>query len=264
MPYKTLCFDVEDYYHFINITKIACDEKINLNEFLNSVSNYGFNDAEKPKDFYLFSCSCVSKTLYETWTSRNKEKDALIDSPILKYLMKDNKANYFISTGLPKIFAVNNTTHKFEGEEFKRLKNNFVDFQILSLLNYLVSHKPDIEIDPIQEKQYCKPRKQPKANIHEVKKWDVGVRYGNALREYKKYQSIKKQSSEYVKNGSTVRPHSRCGHWHKYWYGKKDGSEKRILKPVWLNPILVNSDFKLDEDNLGVSIIEGDVVIHET
>jgi hypothetical protein len=75
--------------------------------------------------------------------------------------------------------------------------------------------------------------------------WDVGVRYGKAIRvakkEYKKhiekYNALEKQSSQSsdIKKRKLMRPHIRRAHWHRY----RTGIGRKEIKTLWLAPVYV-------------------------
>lgn len=69
-------------------------------------------------------------------------------------------------------------------------------------------------------------------------KWEVGVRIGSAIRNYR----LEENHTSSSKTGKTVRPHIRAAHWHTYRIGK--GKSDSYVK--WLFPINV----KVDENEL--------------
>lgn len=107
---------------------------------------------------------------------------------------------------------------------------------LLSLLLYLCSEQPEIEGKG--QPGNPKPRKIKGGwrtfAAEGVRKWNVGVRIGAALRAAKQTPS----SSDSDPTGQRVRAHVRRAHWHTYWTGPR-GNQTPILK--WLHPVLVNA-----------------------
>ena len=110
-------------------------------------------------------------------------------------------------------------------------------FQIMSFIA--------IDASDVQEnsntKQTYKPRKEGsviKNKFSEVRMWDVGIRYGKAIRvakqEYKKQIEKQNGSSKSI-DRKPVRPHIRRAHWHKY----HTGEGRKETKMLWLGPIYV-------------------------
>ena len=117
---------------------------------------------------------------------------------------------------------------------------------VVQILNYLASIEPDIEENEETKQTYRQPSEKTETNVvntttndkfSEIRKWDVGVRYGTAFRKWKKEQS----TAESKPNGKHTgkRPHSRKAHWHKYWYGSGDNKYCRYR---WLGFMLINAD----------------------
>lgn len=150
-------------------------------------------------------------------------------------------------------------------EDVLRISNTF-----LQLVLYLCAVNADIEENyeqkeiyehnhqPQQETQQANDKKEnllktpesdkDKASVpdsfKELRKWDVGYRYGAAVKRIKKEQ--KQQKNEYPKKeGSHARKrtHSRRGHLHSFWRGsQKDGTRQIFVK--WLSPIIVNGQYE--------------------
>lgn len=65
--------------------------------------------------------------------------------------------------------------------------------------------------------------------------WDVAVRLGSAIRKY--YLA---EQTEQTGLHSGPRPHVRRAHWHSFWTGPKNDTDKRRIVVKWLPPIPVN------------------------
>lgn len=108
----------------------------------------------------------------------------------------------------------------------------------LQFILYLASENADIQDVPQAEA----PRTRKKHSrvpdkASEVKEKAVGVRIGNAIRKSRQPSHSSSQGG----TGAKVRPHSRRGHWHRYWVGPRDGvNRKLILK--WTAPTFIHMD----------------------
>ena len=106
---------------------------------------------------------------------------------------------------------------------------------IISLILYLCSDEPEVE--PIGQKYPIMPEsKKTKKGFRffppdKPKIWKIGSETGKLLREVKSYQG-----------GEHKRPkaHIRKAHWHGFWKGKRDSSQRSYFYK-WLSPILVNT-----------------------
>lgn len=115
--------------------------------------------------------------------------------------------------------------------------------QVLSLVMYICSKNAEISETPDKPNptktknglRYFPPDKE--------KVYNVGVRYGEFIRNHKKYNYETSEST-----GRSVSPHLRRAHWHGYWTGSKTDSNRQfILK--WLPPIKVGY-----EENMPITI----------
>ena len=95
------------------------------------------------------------------------------------------------------------------------------------------------EIVPNSEQSFITKRGATiKDKYSEIRKWDVGIRIGAAIRQ--KSASVEKGESIKTASGhSSPRPHMRRGHWHHYWTGPRNVSENRRLILKWLSPMAV-------------------------
>lgn len=109
--------------------------------------------------------------------------------------------------------------------------------QILQVILYILAQ--NAEITPSSEQSFITKRgKTLKDKYSEIRKWDVGIRVGAAIRQ----QKIRKQSEWPERNQSghnSPRPHVRRGHWHHFWTGPKTQPEERKLILKWLSPMTV-------------------------
>lgn len=99
----------------------------------------------------------------------------------------------------------------------------------LSLVLYLCANNADV-----RESKRSKNRISGAGSVTE---WDVGVRYGNAIRAY-----AAKEGKSHKGSHSRKRPHWRKGHFQHYWTGPKSKPEERKLILNWIEPVLVNEE----------------------
>lgn len=100
----------------------------------------------------------------------------------------------------------------------------------MQLVLYLCTSNPEAEP---RQKAIKHPVSIPKDSYKEIRTWDVGVRYGSAIRQYKR------TGKTHAGSHSSKRPHYRKGHFQHYWKGPRNG--KRKLELIWVDPILVNA-----------------------
>lgn len=113
---------------------------------------------------------------------------------------------------------------------------------ILQILQFLHADIEDVEESPITKSTY-RPSVVIKNKFSEVRMWDVGVRYGKAIKFAKKQvnEAIKDDAAECVeanKIGKTrkpMRPHIRSAHWQRYHVGEG----RKQIKINWIPPTYV-------------------------
>ena len=120
---------------------------------------------------------------------------------------------------------------------------------LTQIFNYLSIEKPDIR-ESEETKHSYKPRPEgskPKITTKDMRKWEVGYRYGAEFRKAEKERQEQSETSGHT--GAAKSPHFRRAHWHTYNYGSKANPQKRL---IWLDVIAVNmGDFgKDDKDKL--------------
>ena len=164
----------------------------------------------------------------------NKDKDISIDN------LPDTELTEILNE--PVVLA--------SQEENKQV--NDISILVAQTLTYLSSIEPDIRDEqdekpaPAATEPETSPEpstkkkhsKQKEKSILEVRKWTVGVRFGNAYRKWT--QSQHHDSGERTGKSYHVRPHYRKAHWQNYWYGKRDG--ERVRRPKWVAGTFVNEN----------------------
>lgn len=151
----------------------------------------------------------------------------------------------------PEMFSVENDTCYFDFDLHKDFLwtidsyktqwfigglSNFRLF-LLQFLMYLSSKEPDIKESPDTICTY-KASTILKNKFSEVRKWDVGCRYGEKIRLFEKKKKQQFGINESNKQNSR-RPHIRKAHWERYHIGK--GRKDIITK--WKEPVFVNGDY---------------------
>lgn len=114
--------------------------------------------------------------------------------------------------------------------------------KVLQAILYICAINADVE--PNSEQKTTTKRSTTgviRDRYAEIRKWDVGVRVGSAVRRFRAKQS-NSIKTERQGNHSPKRPHIRRGHWHHYWTGKKSDEDARKLVLKWTAPIYVGID----------------------
>ena len=113
---------------------------------------------------------------------------------------------------------------------------------IFQIMSFIAIDASDVNENTTTKSTY-RPHKEGsriKNKFSEIRMWDVGIRYGKAIRvakqEYKKHiEREKENNSVESKDRKPVRPHIRRAHWHKYHVGK----DRKEIKTLWLAPVYV-------------------------
>jgi hypothetical protein len=110
---------------------------------------------------------------------------------------------------------------------------------ILQILQFLHADIDDVTESPITKSTY-RPSTTIKNKFSEVRMWDVGVRYGKAIKIAKeqvikeaKKESLSERAGQKVRK--PVRPHIRSAHWQRYHVGKG----RQEIKVNWIPPVYV-------------------------
>lgn len=127
-------------------------------------------------------------------------------------------------------------TRKTKYDVLTHNENNI--FFIFRFLMFLNIKEPDIQENPVTKQTY-KPYTTPKNKFSEIKKWDVGVRYGEKIRLWK--ETEKHYYNGHNQKSSSPRPHIRKGHFSHVWCGPKGN---QYLKLVFIHELFVNGSAK--------------------
>lgn len=118
-----------------------------------------------------------------------------------------------------------------DSDSFESLESTIK--KTLQLILYLCAKNAEVQQNP-EQSTVMKRSGTIQDKYSEIRKWDVGVRIGQAVSRYK--ESSGSRTTTYASHASP-RPHMRRGHWHNYWTGPKSGERKLILK--WTAPTFV-------------------------
>lgn len=106
---------------------------------------------------------------------------------------------------------------------------------LMQFLMYLSSKEPDI-IESQDTINTYKPSITIKNKYSEIRKWNVGYRYGEKIRIFKKQEYAYRAGISDNSNYRAKRPHIRKAHWARYHVGV--GRKDIITK--WIEPVFVN------------------------
>ena len=123
----------------------------------------------------------------------------------------------------------------------------------MQMLTYIASKEPDILESPLTQGTYKKPPKKykPRNDFSEVQVWEVGVKFGAALRLAQKERNTEEGTVR--KSFSSRRaplPYYRRAHWQRYWVGK--GRTTCVVK--WIEPVFVRGNSGAKPDQTDVKI----------
>jgi len=233
LPYTSFYVDISDSQElcrqlagegvFVTVRKLPAEKVI-------------WKEGQKPTEtaYEVLLCKVDKKYFYtDTITVPNANYDCTLDggeeTPIERHDIKREKDGRFSSI---KTTTVVNT------KAYQTI--------IVQILNYLASVEPDISENAETKKTYRQPKQDNHSIVKttvqdkfsEIRKWDVGVRFGTA---YRRWKAEEKSGVERGANGKHTgkRPHSRKAHWHHFWYGS---GENKVCRPKWLNQTFINAD----------------------
>lgn len=113
--------------------------------------------------------------------------------------------------------------------------------QTMQLVLYLCAQNAEVTPNPEQQ-TITRQAATIKDRYAEIRKWDVGIRIGSAVRAYRKAATAAPQSDSGESSHASPRPHMRRGHWHNFWHGSKSEPEERKLILQWVAPTFVNAN----------------------
>lgn len=115
-----------------------------------------------------------------------------------------------------------------------------IDFAniILKLVLYICSVNADIQKDIKHEsiKKNIINKKKAIPQNKNYEKWNVGVRYGNTIRQSDSNSTS--QTKSHTGSTSPKKAHFRRGHYHHFWTGKRDSNERQLIVK-WIPPTAI-------------------------
>lgn len=124
--------------------------------------------------------------------------------------------------------------HDADGEvNFDKQTN----LRLLNLYLYICAQNADVAQAPAPTYRPRKAGAPIRDRYREVQSYDTGIIIGSALRKAAAVQRAAPSSGE--PTGRHVRAHTRRGHWHHFWTGRKSSPEERKLVLKWVAPALV-------------------------
>lgn len=227
LPFKSFVIDFDNIKFIVgqkqlsNLGKLN-DEMVVTNVFIHVNDTYF-------KDFYYVIVAWID------------EKDGMIPSCFL--VPKTERKNIYECAAALYEMALNDMP---KNQRYPKLIESHAEFIANYLVNACIIHRGLIDVlsylcaknAEILERPI---KRRPPSNKHrfsEIRTWDVALRYGSQLREYKKQtQEAKNNPNKHVGHRSP-RPHMRRAHWHRYWTGKG----RTELTILWIDSIAVNAN----------------------
>lgn len=111
---------------------------------------------------------------------------------------------------------------------------------IIQILLFLSSSKPDIRESNLTKKTYH-PSGVVRDKFSEVRIWDVGVKYGKAIKAAREEAVKSMDTKSVIEKGNNIRkhrsprPHVRSAHWHRYHVGPG----RKEIRVNWIPPVFV-------------------------
>lgn len=112
-------------------------------------------------------------------------------------------------------------------------------FSINALL-YLCADNNEIHESALTKQTY-RPSTHIKNKFSEIRQWECGYRYGTELRKNKTKSNDNdaSASTNLPTSRKQVIEHIRRAHWHHYWVGKRNSTERKLILH-WIPPTLVH------------------------
>lgn len=158
-------------------------------------------------------------------------------------------------------FALDNSQSLRESiNEMLHPNDDTLDFAnlCLQMALYLCAANADLEENAEQKEIYDRahPKNALKAEetpeeekpadprpdtFRELRRWDVGYRYGSAIRKAKR-STPKEEVTKREGSLARKRTHARRGHYHHFWVGAKDSPDRKLILK-WVSPVIINADY---------------------
>lgn len=228
LPINTMYFDLYDVENIGDFKGAWVNINRNEDEFLFSVYmvTQGSIKSDIVHAFFSYYCGFWFKNEEETELDLKEALSDVVDTFHIDDYRIFNNTGEIIRQPLDK-----QDDHRAE-----------IVTAILQILQFLHAQIEDISESPITLKTY-KPSTVIKNKFSEVRMWDVGVRYGKAIKFAKKEMErvIKEENTQSLdehqkkKARKPVRPHIRSAHWQRYHVGEG----RKQIKVNWIPPVYV-------------------------
>lgn len=202
-------------------------------------------DISRDGDFYLFTTYMVTDS-----TISNRQMNAFFSYYCGFRFVDDDEMELDLKEALIDVtdtFHISDyrTFDETTGEVIRQPLDKADDHRpeivtaILQILQFLHADIEDVEESPITKSTY-RPSTVIKNKFSEVRMWDVGVRYGKAIK-FAKQQAMKVAKESSLSEGvgqkvrKPVRPHIRSAHWQRYHVGEG----RKQIKVNWIPPVYV-------------------------
>lgn len=122
--------------------------------------------------------------------------------------------------------------------DFERLNKLFIP-KAIQLILYLCAENAEVA-ENAEQKAITRRTTVIKDQYREIRQWDVGSDAGIRIRRFRASQT---SGAERAKHGShaSPAPHMRRAHWHRFWAGKRDTDERKLVLR-WIPPTFVAGD----------------------
>jgi hypothetical protein len=177
--------------------------------------------------------------------------DAILNTVMKENFLYDTKTGRKLSKKELKEIAIKNIKYQFENGELQLLP------KMMQLVFYICADNKEIIKNDEQSKIFDKPKNKQfiKDKFTEVQIWDCGNKISIrtfSIRNNHDSSTEAQIEKEFV-TGKSKAPHSRRGHWHHYWVGKKDSEERRLILK-WIAPTFVNGT----PNTVNINIVENE------
>ena len=184
------------------------------------------------------------------------------------YMEPENNASFPVILHIEEQCTIDESIEKTYAEAKKRTTPDMDFFldqssdlikqhaaKLLQFVLYICADNSEREEDPEQKKVTRRTpdsEKKPKDVFREIRKWDVGYRIGSQIRRMKsdpkKTDTTEpdERTEQTGRKGVRKSPHARRGHWHHFWIGKHETSERKLILK-WVAPIFINGS---EDDNI--------------
>lgn len=157
--------------------------------------------------------------------------------------------------------SIENAYKKSKDEFHREFDDDIIEYAscitsiALNTILYITSINSDV-INSTVEVSTPKRNKKGKIVKKEICVDNIGVRIGSAIRKRNSSESSANCVPKHATRNICSRvPHIRCGHWHRYWVGRKSHPEERKTIIKWIPPLFINSKITDEFNQISVTPI---------